>query len=195
MDNEEYFFKEQADIVVEDLKEGINIEQKIIVSEHNLENKLLAIHLIFEHLEERISPEEKDVYDFFHRISDKIQNIENTIKEQKLQNIRIIKKDKSQNWSTVRAKWRIPFTIKYIKNRVVVLETELKALHVKFSELLQFMDEHELMKALKEDHATPKEIEEFEKAEHYYFSQIRRFFRAYENIIAQLLSELQTQLK
>lgn len=169
-------------IAIENLREGINAERRFVIKAHNLSEKMNSIELIFGHMDISVSDTKKHFHQFLGPIIDNFLVIRSLIASYETEEIHIIQKEVVE---AKKRQWRL---VRKLEEKETVLEKqELIKLHDMFNKLFRLMDKHKLIKALEEDFSTKKEIEKYEKAEHYYLSQIFKFVRAYERILGEMI--------
>jgi len=193
-----YEMEEFADQAVEELREFIDAESKLIQAEHEFFSKLYSWEYIIAHLNERIPPKMLHLHRLSGKITEKLIEIRDIVESGSLQDLSIVKEEKhliSQLEEDIRHKdWRAvkrgsdQETVE--EEQVLRLELrELKELHSKFAALMSLMNKNKLMVAIKEDAAEFKDKSEFLKLEEYYFMQIYKFVMAYESIFRHLVQK------
>jgi hypothetical protein len=177
-----YNVEEAANIAIRTLQVGISTERNFVTEAHRFHDKLYSWDVILGHLYKITHGNKKHFHKLLDKIVGELMEIRDTIESYEADEIHIIQKE---SVGASKKQWKI---VKKLEGKEVQLEkTELIELHSMFNELFNLMSEHRVIKALQKDFATKKEIEEYEKAEHYYLSQIFRFVRAYEKILSKMI--------
>jgi len=187
--------EELADHAIEVLRSSIETEKQIVTEEHELHEKLMSWEYIFNHLE-KLCPEDSDLYKLNGEILDKIVEIRDFIETETLQDLRIEKEEEDllekleedvrhRAWRAVKRDIRREKAEE--KKAIRLHRDELRAIHIKFLELL-ILIRKKVRPALK-DLTTENKKEDFEKREEYYFLQIYKFISAYERIFRHLLKK------
>ncbi len=193
--DEEYEMEEVADMAIEHLREFVDTEKQLVQEEHELLSKLQSWDYIIGHLDERIPANLAHLHELNRKIAEKLIEIRDLIESGRLHDLRILKEEEQilqqlhrdvehRDWRAVRKE--IDLERREEKNVIGLEKTELEDLHSKFTDLMKLMKRSELISAIEEDLTTPKEKEEYEKPEEYYFLQIYKFARAYERIFRHL---------
>ncbi|MBD3354882.1 hypothetical protein GF361_02765 [Candidatus Woesearchaeota archaeon] len=195
---EEYELEEFAEIAVEDIESFINIELKVLKKEHKFEDNLENLDYILLHLNERVPSKDKHLHDLNAKIMKKLRYLRGKNTSRKLRNLKFKKEEekilkklkediKHKDWKAVKIDVALE---KKEKKKIVKSEiSELKKLHKKVTEITILMEENDINKAINQDIKEPRQKQEFEKIEHYYFLKIYKFFKTYEDIFENLLKK------
>lgn len=193
--SKEYEFEELADMAIEELRAFINTENQLVIEEHALIDKLQSWDYIIAHLDERLPTNLTHLYKLNVAISEGLIEIRGLIETGILKGLRIekeeehllqkLKKDvKHRNWRAVKEEEALEGQGE--KKAIRLKKHELKKLHSKISKLAKLMKSSRLKKVLEKDLTSPKQKEEYENIEEYYFTEIYKFLRAYEEIFRHL---------
>jgi hypothetical protein len=185
------FWENQADIVIDDFKELIHIEDHFIKKEHDLELVVLSWHNVIGQLDEEIIPAQmKHLHKFNQEIAEEIEEIHNLITQDETREIHLKKEEEKILKKVSKGKhraWRI--IEKKEKESIRLHISEINKLHSKFKDLANLMKESKLIKAINEDTSSEKAVEEYKNKEEYYFLHIYKCARAYEHILKGLLAK------
>lgn len=195
---EEYEIEELADMAIDDLRAFLDTESQLVQDEHELHSRLLSWDYVIGHLDERIPENKTHLHELNGKIVDKLIEIRDLIESGKFHDLRIIKEEnmilsklkdniKNREWKAVRRD--IDLETREEKQVLRLEKPELKELHSKFIDLMKLMKRSKLISAIEEDWNIAKEKEEYDKVEEYYFLQIYKFARAYEQVFKHLLEK------
>jgi|SRR3989338_6250401 len=192
---DEYEMGELADMAIRELREFIDTEKQLVQEEHELLSKLQSCDYIIGHLDERIPSSMTHLHELNRNIAEKLVEIRELIESGTLNELRVLKEEEQilqqlrgdiehGNWRAVRKD--IDLETRDEEQIVRLEKRELRDLHSKFIDLMKLMKRSKLISAIEEDLTVPKEKEEYEKLEEYYFLQLYKFARAYERIFRHL---------
>lgn len=190
--------EEHADIVINDFKEFIDLESKLIKKEHHFHTQLQSVDLIIGHLDERISEDAKHLHELNGQITDKLVEINKLVESDAMKDLSIVNEEKSvlkkleldvdhKDWKAV--KKDVSAELEDEKSSVNLGVFELHNLYVHFTELKNLIKKKTLIHAIKNDDLSHKEKKEYEHLEEHYFMQIYKFVSLYQHVFKHLLKK------
>lgn len=196
--------EELADLGVQALQEGIDIERKFITKEHELETKLWAIDSVFGYLDQLLPHKLEHLHELNHIIYENILDIREYLESNELTDIQFIKEEKSflekLNKEIKHKEWQLAIqnsnTEKKEKKKFIRSKHKhLKELHQRFKQFKQHMESHQLLKALEKDMIKKQDKSKYINIEEHYFLEIYHFIKNYEHILDHLLHKEEYLLK
>ena len=185
-----------ADMVVETLREGIDVNKIVITDKHELHQKLLSANALIEHLDETIPTEQDHVHVLNQILMASINNLIEFIETNELYDIGFVKEEKEDlekiELDIDHKEWKVIHKDihKEVGDEDEHIKTEAKYLHGLHRAILNtaiLMRKSKLLSALDEDLENKKEKKEYAKKEIHYFLEIYHFLKTYEHILRHLL--------
>ena len=190
--------QEFVEIAVEELKQGIDIEQNIVQESHSVADKLESLSYIILHLDSTVPSNLQHVHSLIQSVGRAVNELLEFIESHDKKRAHIIEeeahlRDKLENDIAHRA-WRMAKCDIHEESLEVTAAEKyesksMKKIHRKFKAIVRLMNKHHLVKALKKDSAWTHEKSKFTEQWHYYLMQLYHFFEAYENVISQLVDK------
>ena len=196
--SEMYVDEELADMAIPHLSSFLHEESKFVQAEHDLHLKLDSAGYVVAHLMERIPENLTHLHALNDKIYDGLLEITDLVTSGRLHELKIVEEEdrikarlasdvNHKNWRAVRL--NIDLETKKEKEVIRLEEHELKNLHSKFHNFMNLMKESSLNSVLNEDQINPKDKKDYVKLEEYYFVQIHKFLKTYEQIFRHLLEK------
>lgn len=191
-------WEELADMAIEETESFIDAEGGFVSQEHILLERLISWDHIFAHLDERIPEEASHLHELSGEVARRLVEIGKMVESCMLKDLEILAEEKEvltrlqtdakhKKWRAVKRDLRQEAAD---ERKVIRLELrELKKLHSKFRGLKRVMDRHALIAAINADLTDPKQKEEYQRLEEYYFWKIYKFIRIYEDVFKHLLEK------
>jgi hypothetical protein len=185
--------EEHADIVLEQMREFLDLENQFIVQSHDLRERLASMELVLGHIDENIPESMTHVHELNAEIVEKLLAICSLLDSETYKDLKIEREEehilkhlsddvKHKEWKAVKKDIRAEE--KKEKKALRLQHHELRELHSRFGEITSLMEE--TSDAFEKDRAEAKQKHDYEKKEEYYLLQIYKLVLSYEKIFMHL---------
>jgi len=180
-----------------EFRNSIDVEKQVIKADHDLFSKLSSWIYVLDHLDQNLPDSMKHLHELNGKISDLVWGIMDFVQEKGLEDLKIEKEEEKvleqlkddvnhKDWRAVNRD--IEVEKKLEEESIRLEEKELKELHSLFDNVMTLIKEG-FKDAIEEDAATPKQKHEYERQEEYYFMEMYKFAKTYEDIFRHLLEK------
>lgn len=199
-----YDWEQHADIVIERLGESIHLEDQFVKEAHDIEEKLQALDNVLMHINERIAATVTELHradsllELNKEVADVLLKIRELIETGRLHNLQIVREEEyllnelkhdveHREWVAIRQD--VALEEREEKRYIRLDEEELGELVRLFSDIVKLIEKKRLIEAIEAEFCASKQKEDYLKVEEYYFLQIYKFVKAYEQILRNLLEK------
>ena len=189
-------FWEEAQEVLSDLHVGIDAGKKIAIATHDFETKLLAIDMLFMHIEFNYV-EHEDLHQFFVEISEELVELRNELGVLEKGKIHVVLDEEAAK--KIGTAWILKHRKKFkneIKEEINIDKKILQKISLTFSSLKEKFSQVEHLFEIDVDKAIVKEVKlelkESENEVKHIIERLIGFFITYEKIFNEELNKLKS---